>query len=317
MLNEILSDERAWTASTIDDASSWYYSLSEKCLSSLDEFVRKLRRVPRPITGIRIEESEFDDCRECFQPVLDALNSGRGFVIVEWAPLERYIGEEAQTIYWVIGQILGDPFEQDIEGTLLYDVRDTGQEVAQGVRFSVTNAESSFHMDNSFGCQVPDFVGLLFLQTAKSGGQSQLISAYALHNELLEHHPEVLETFYQTFCFDRRGQFREGEPPVTQAPIFHWDGNELTARYLHYYIQVGHDMAGQPLNPKQENALQDMESLLRCPDLRVEFNLRPGQMLFTNNRWILHNRTAFDDHSEPELRRHCVRLWLSRKKLQS
>lgn len=33
-------------------------------------------------------------------------------------------------------------------------------------------------------------------------------------------------------------------------------------------------------------------------------------MLVTNNRWILHNRTAFEDHAEPELRRHYVRLWL-------
>ena len=29
-----------------------------------------------------------------------------------------------------------------------------------------------------------------------------------------------------------------------------------------------------------------------------------------NNRWILHNRTAFEDHPEPERRRHLVRLWL-------
>jgi hypothetical protein len=33
-------------------------------------------------------------------------------------------------------------------------------------------------------------------------------------------------------------------------------------------------------------------------------------MLFVNNRWILHNRTAFEDHPEPERRRHYVRLWL-------
>ena len=38
--------------------------------------------------------------------------------------------------------------------------------------------------------------------------------------------------------------------------------------------------------------------------------LRPGDMFFSNNRWILHNRTAFEDHLEPERRRHYVRLWL-------
>jgi hypothetical protein len=36
-------------------------------------------------------------------------------------------------------------------------------------------------------------------------------------------------------------------------------------------------------------------------------------MYFINNRWILHNRTAFIDHSELEQRRHLVRLWLQRR----
>jgi hypothetical protein len=35
-------------------------------------------------------------------------------------------------------------------------------------------------------------------------------------------------------------------------------------------------------------------------------------MMFTNNHWILHNRTAFTDHAEADGKRHYVRLWLSR-----
>ncbi|UCH25841.1 MAG: TauD/TfdA family dioxygenase [Trueperaceae bacterium] len=45
----------------------------------------------------------------------------------------------------------------------------------------------------------------------------------------------------------------------------------------------------------------------------MSFKLEPGQMMFVNNRWILHNRTAFEDFAEPERRRHYVRLWLSRR----
>ena len=50
--------------------------------------------------------------------------------------------------------------------------------------------------------------------------------------------------------------------------------------------------------------------MLNRPELRAEFALEPGQVYFINNRWILHNRTAFEDHPEPERRRHLVRLWL-------
>ena len=310
ILTDGVSDERAWRASTVDDTAAWYYPLSEECLSSFEAIIRDARWQPGPITEIRGPASSFNGCSECLQPALDALNSRRGFAIVERVPIERCSVEEALSIYWLTGQFLGKPMEQNIEGTLLYDVRDTGQNVAQGARFSVTNAESSFHNDNSFGELLPDLVGLLCLHTAKSGGQSQLISGYALHNELLENYPDVLETLYQLFCFDRRGQFNAGESPTSQFPIFQWGGDELTVRYLYYYIQVGHERAGKKLTPDQSKALEVVEKLLSRTDFRVEFNLQPGQMLFTNNRWILHNRTAFEDHTDPERRRHYVRLWL-------
>ena len=313
MLTHGVPDVQAWRASSIDDAAAWYYSLSEECLSSLKRVVHDARRQLRPVTEISHLGTSSNGCVKCLQPVLHALSSGRGFTIVERLPVEQFSVEEVLSMYWLIGQCLGTPMKQNIEGTLLYDVRDTGQNVAQGARFSVTNAESSFHNDNSFGETLPDLVGLLCLYTAKSGGQSQLISGYTLHNELLKNHLDVLQTLYQLFCFDRRGQFKDGESPTSQFPIFQWSMDELIVRYLHYYIQVGHERAGTRLTIDQRRALEVVEALLCRADFRVEFSLQPGQMLFTNNRWILHNRTAFEDHPHPERRRHYVRLWLQRR----
>ena len=313
MLTDRISDGRAWRTSSIDDTAAWHYPLSKECLSSCERAAYEAQRQSRPITEIFRSSTLLDGCGECLQPALDTLNSGRGFAIIERLPVKQFSVEEALSMYWLIGQFLGTPIEQNIEGTLLYDVRDTGQNVAQGARFSVTNAESSFHNDNSFGEVLPDLVGLLCLHTAKSGGQSQLISGYSLHNELLENHPDVLETLYQLFWFDRRGQFKAGESPTSQFPIFQWNGDELILRYLYYYIQVGHERAGKRLTPNQARALEVVEGLLQRAEFRVEFNLHPGQMLFTNNRWILHNRTAFEDYPDPERRRHYVRLWLRRE----
>ena len=122
--------------------------------------------------------------------MLAALETGRGFAIIDGVPMERVSRVEAQAIYWVIGQLLGAPIAQNVQGTLLYDVRDTGQDVAYGARFSVTSAESSFHTDNSFGETVLDYVGLLCLSTAKSGGLSQNVSGYAALDELSRSDPE-------------------------------------------------------------------------------------------------------------------------------
>jgi hypothetical protein len=244
------------------------------------------------------------------RPALTILEERCGFVVLDHVPLENYSTPEAQTLYWLVGQGLGQPMEQNIQGTLLYDVRDTGQSVAYGARFSVTNAESTFHTDNSFGPVVADYVGLLCLQTARTGGLNQVVSGYSAYHELAEHHPEALKTLRQPFHIDRRGGVRPGEPPTIPFPIFAWDGDRLICRYLRYWIEVGHEKAQQPLTPAQVRAMDELDRVANRPELRAEFYLERGQMLFVNNRWILHNRTAFEDHPEPERRRHYVRLWL-------
>jgi alpha-ketoglutarate-dependent taurine dioxygenase len=76
---------------------------------------------------------------------------------------------------------------------------------------------------------------------------------------------------------------------------------------------VGQEEAGETLDEERTLALLDIERRLGESEYQVEFSLDPGQMLFTNNHWILHNRTAFEDYREVERRRHYVRLWLDRR----
>jgi hypothetical protein len=313
MLREPVTGRRAWTARTIDDPASWYYPLSASGLPLLDQAVRPQGDGLRAVTESRLPDELAAAWSDGVAPAREALESGRGLAILEGLPPGRYSPQEMQAAYWLVGQALGRPFAQNVQGTLLYDVRDYGQDVARGARFSVTNAESSYHTDNSFGQTVLDYVGLLCLNPARSGGLSQVLSGYAVHNELLQNHPDVLEVLYRPFHIDRRGGTLPGEPPTVQLPVLQWDGRELTFRYLRYWIEAGHQKAGQPLTAAQVRALDVLDDVLRRPDLRVEFHLGPGQMFFINNRWILHNRTAFEDYEEPQRRRHLVRLWLRRR----
>jgi hypothetical protein len=296
MLMQAISGVQAWTAASIDVPAAWYYPLPEA-----------FHAAAAAIKGMPVTAVEpTTDLRHTLAPVRQALASGRGFAIIDAPPDAGNL----PLLYWLVGHALGKPMAQNVQGTLLYDVRDTGQDLSKGARFSVTSYESSFHTDNSFGVHLADYVGLLCLQSAKSGGRSQLLCGYALHNELLARHPDVLATLYQPFHIDRRGGVSAGEAPTIQFPIIAWDGRELLFRYLRYWIEVGHEKAGQPLSAEQVRAMNVLDECMRDPGLRVEFDLKPGQMFFINNRWLLHNRTAFEDHAEPERRRHLLRLWL-------
>jgi hypothetical protein len=47
------------------------------------------------------------------------------------------------------------------------------------------------------------------------------------------------------------------------------------------------------------------------PDLHLRMDFQPGDMQFVHNHSLLHDRTGFVDHPEPERRRHLLRVWLS------
>jgi alpha-ketoglutarate-dependent taurine dioxygenase len=304
MLTSTITDRRAWTRDTLDAPREWYFPLRGAVLEMVDRVIAERR--PGAIT----ELPALADGAAVLKPVRDELETGRGFVIVNGLPEGRYSPDDLKAIYWIVGRLIGGPCAQNVQGTLLYDVKDTGQDVRYGARFSVTNAESTFHTDNSFGDDVLDYVGLLCVNTAKSGGLSQVISAFAVHNRLLEKHRDVLERLYEPFHVDRRGGVRPGEAPTVRCPVLAWDGRELLCRYLRYWIEVGQEKAGTPLSAEQIQALDTLDQVAADPELRAEFALEPGDMYFINNRWILHNRTAFEDHEAPEKKRHLVRLWL-------
>jgi alpha-ketoglutarate-dependent taurine dioxygenase len=310
MTASAVHEPRAWTGASIDRPEGWYERLPSRCLSLLDAKVRALRQQPRPITDVLLTDAERAACARDLRAAAHALEEGRGFVIVHGAAADEYSPTEMTALYWLVGQALGIPFAQNVQGVLLYDVRDTGQDLSQGARFSVTSYESSFHTDNSFGADVLDYVGLLCLQTARSGGVSQIVNGFTVYEELHARHPDALAVLCAPFHVDQRGGVRPGEAPTVLRPVIEMHHGDVLFRYLRYWIEAGHDKAAVPLTPAQRTALDTLDSVLARPELRIEFELRPGDMYFLNNRWLLHNRTAFEDHPEPERRRHLVRLWL-------
>ncbi len=312
MATQTLSDLRAWSVATVDRSEHWYHPLPNSLLAELRAVVAAAP-ADVPIVDLRLSDQQRAEWAEAVAAVLSDLEEGRGFVIIDRLPLEELSQREATALYWLYGQLLGKPFAQNVQGTVLYDVRDTGQDVASGARFSVTSYESSFHTDNSFGDVILDYVGLLCLKAAKSGGVSQNVSGLAAVEVLRCEHPGVLAALSLPWHVDRRGGIKEGDSPTVLRPIVAWDDNKLILRYLRYWIEVGHEKVGQPLTAEQRRALDTLDEVLKRPELQVNFSLEPGQMYFINNRWILHNRTAFVDYPELEQRRHLVRLWLQRR----
>jgi hypothetical protein len=242
------NDPRAWTAESVGDSSAWTQELSPRFIAALTLIDKSRGQRSGPITVPRFRAEE----KELFGGQLGAakreLEYGRGFVILDRLPIGRISDRKATGIFWLIGQLLGEPVEQNVQGTQLYDVRDSGKYVAQGARFSVTNYESSFHTDNSFGDTVVDYVGLLCLKTARSGGISQLVSGLTALEALRREYPTrskrsaghstltavvEFERAKPRPCSDRRSRYKAvgksrfsvtcvtGSKPATRRPASH------------------------------------------------------------------------------------------------
>jgi hypothetical protein len=54
-----------------------------------------------------------------------------------------------------------------------------------------------------------------------------------------------------------------------------------------------------------------LDQLNSDPRFSVTMDLQPGDMQFLNNNIVLHSRTAYEDHPEPECRRDLISLWLA------
>lgn len=308
MLLPEIQDERAWARDGISPAD-WLVPLSAACLAEVVEVVRRLRQDPLPTVLLEPAQFPLAACTEAMALVGRKLRQGVGLAVVDRLPVERFTAEESRAVSWLLGSLLGRTVAQKWDGTMIYDVRDTGRGFEYGVRRSVTNLELQFHTDGAWLSMPAELVGLFCLNPAREGGVSRFLSLYTVHNELRRRHPRLLERLYRLFPWDRQAEHPEGEEKLSRRPVFQYDGRRLLARYYEGLIQKGLELSGDSLDAEGREALAAMREIVESPALWVEFVIEQGQIQYLNNHQFAHSRTEFLDASEPHLKRHMIRLW--------
>jgi alpha-ketoglutarate-dependent taurine dioxygenase len=293
----------AWTRGQVS-AADWLVAVPEACGAEFDQIAHAARRHAGALADLDPSRLELPACAEVMARLRAKLVAGPGLAVLDRVPVEQYRREEAQAIGWVLANLVGRVVAQKLDGTRLYDVRDTGQKAGHGVRRSITNLEQEFHTDGPWLPLTPSFVGLYCLQPAAEGGMSRCASLVRAHRGLSDH-PDLLERLRQPFWWDRQAEHAPGAAACSRAPIF-WDGGGIFARYYDDYVRKGHALAGEPLDAAGAAALDALRAAIEAEDSWVELHLERGQFLYLNNRQIAHSRTAFRDDAA---RRHLMRFW--------
>jgi alpha-ketoglutarate-dependent taurine dioxygenase len=308
---------QSWTARDFSGPSDWLLSFSEDTRREIKSAVAHARRHCAEAATLKREDFPLPSFALTAAEIQRRLRDGSGFVVLRGLALHDYSEDEARLLYAGLGTHLGTILPQNLRGDKLYSVRDEGIRVEAeygrtGVRFSKSSAAFDFHTDSPsrVAGHTPDVIGLLVLRTAKAGGESALVSGYALHNILREERPDVLRRLYQPFWVDRRAELPPGEEPVLPVPVFTFDG-QLTVRYLRFYITKGQEWKAEPLSGADVEALDVFDEVMRRPDVAVTVPLESGDIQLVSNTFLLHSRTSYEDYAEPERKRHYLRLWLA------
>ncbi len=228
--------------------------------------------------------------------------------------MESFSVKEKTSIFTLTSKILGELIIQNIKQEKIIEIKDVGKSMKTGGRYHETKEGGSHHTDSPQWKNVPDYLGLFCVHNAKKGGTNLFLSAYTIHNRILQERKDLLDIFYEKFYFDKRGEFKDGESPTVFQPIFELKNKKLFFRYLRNYIDAGHDIQNQPLSQPQKDALAYLDNLMRRDEMIMRYDLKPGDMVFSDNHRIIHGRSPFEDYDDQNLKRIMLRTWIRDKK---
>jgi hypothetical protein len=311
ILDRKITGPAAWTRADIAE-SAYLVVLPDAARDELLAAVETLRRQPVPLLALRPDSFALSACRALMDEVRGVLTDGPRFALLRGLPMELLSLDEAKALYWMLSAMLARPVAQKLDGTIVYDVHDTGAQAlpGSGIRPDKTNIDLQFHNDNAYNFMMPEFVGLLCVRPSQEGGMSRVMSFATAHNALLERHADVLPRLYRPFWFDRQREFHPGENPAFSAPLFIRDGEVLKARLSLHQIRGGYALRGEKMDNETASAVETIAEIFADKSLQFDFHLQAGDMQFVANREIGHSRTEFHDPVDAKERRLLIRLWL-------
>lgn len=296
-----LQGPAAWRGSEMRTHGQWQTTLTPAEVAEIRAATAHAIATGRPMRELGRQDLPLPTLAARIAQWRHEIRHGRGFVLIRGLPVHEWSTREAETFYWLFGHHFGIPGAQNPEGDLLGHVRD--QRTGEDVRYYRTNKAIAVH------CDAADFVGLLCLKPAKSGGMSRIASSVAVFNELLQRRPDLAPRLFQPMYFDTKGEGGVRAFPIEPC---RFANGELRTFWQSDYYRSAQQIAHVPRLTAAEQELLDVyDSIANDPEFHLDMELLPGDIQLISNHTILHARTDFEDHAELEQRRHLLRLWIS------
>ncbi|WAC58499.1 TauD/TfdA family dioxygenase [Brevundimonas sp. SL130] len=299
----------AWRGDRLSKSQDWVYLLSPEQRTELEVLGQRFVEEDPDLRFVQADDYPLVACAAAIEQWGNDVDRGRGFVLVRGLRTDLYSDALSAAIYYILGLHMGDPIRLNELGDLMDSVYATSTKTMDDptALSSKVRDKLVFHSDSS------DIVSLMCLRPAKSGGASCLVSGAEIYNEILRRRPDLAPLLLQPFHWDWKRQDHEAPANSYTSPVVSLEQGVFSMYAGSLYILTAQEYPDVPrITPEQIEVLQLFDEITYEPGMAIEMDFRPGDIQWLSNYAALHSRTEFEDHPEPQRRRHLLRLWLSR-----
>ena len=305
--DDIAAHPSAWRGDELLGREDWVTELTQTDIGEIDAALEKSKVVSEHFSRVTREDYSLPTLGPKLEAIQRTLENGSGAVMLRGLPAGAYTEDECRRLFMGLSSYVGTPVSQSAAGDLLFSVRDSGfADDDPRARGPNTRKKLTYHTDRC------DVIGFCCVQQAKRGGESFVVSSMALYDEIRKRRPDLLRVLEEPFFYARHNVDHGNDKPWCRQPVFSFHEGFFAANMLRVLIERAYAMPELPdMTDVQREALDYVQELADDPALHVSFMQGPGDILFLNNWVTLHRRSEFEDYSEPEKRRHLLRVWLS------
>ncbi|MEC7586301.1 MAG: hypothetical protein VYE49_05575, partial [Pseudomonadota bacterium] len=131
---------RGWLAADLSQ-DDWTVPLGPGAREEVHTMLAAMKRQPLPTLLRRPEQFDIPELAMAYAAARKICDHGIGFAVIDRLPMDDYDITDMVDVYWTLGQLMAPNVAQKWDGTMIYDVTDTGRKYGYGVRGSTTNVE--------------------------------------------------------------------------------------------------------------------------------------------------------------------------------
>jgi hypothetical protein len=302
----VFNDAADWRGPEMAQRTDWLRPLTPAQIAEIGAALENFEATGKTIGAMARVDFPLPEFASDLTHMSAQLQNGPGIQMYRGFPVRDFSKAQLRLIYWGIGLHLGTARAQSRHGDVIGDVRQIGDTADNFSGRAYTSSD-----DLHFHCDSADVAGLFCLRVAKAGGISRAVSIVAIHNEMARARPDLLAALYRPLVYSHRGRQAPGAAPEYEQPMFACFAGRFVSRVSPAYIEWGYKKRGTEMPADQKAAMEMVMGLTEDPAFFMEKEFAEGDIQFVNNLRLLHARSEFTDHPDPDEKRHLLRLWLS------